>query len=133
MASLIYSNFKTELGKKTMDMINDVIKVALVTSSYTASAAHSTFSDITNEVSGTGYSAGGATLGSKTFGTVAAGTFDGADVTWTTSTLTAAAAVIYNTSVSNKLIAYIDFGGNYTTVGGTLQITWNASGIITLT
>ena len=52
----------------------------------------------------------------------------------TSSTITnAAAAVIYNTSEANDpLIAYVDFGGNFSTTSGTFQIVWNASGVFTL-
>ena len=93
------------------------------------------FGDVGNEVTGTGYTAGGEALTGITFaisgGTI---TWDAGDVTWTSSTITnAAAAVIYNTSEANKpLIAYVDFGGNFSTTSGTFQIVWNASGVFTL-
>ena len=66
-------------------------------------------------------------------------TFDAADVSWTSSTLSnVAAAVVYSSTVNDasstndSLIAYIDFGGNFSTTSGTFQIQWNPSGIFTL-
>ena len=91
--------------------------------------------DVSNEIVGAGYTAGGEALTSVTF-TISGGTitWDAADVTWSASTITnAAAAVIYNTSATNEpLIAYVEFGGNFSTTSGTFQIVWNASGIFTL-
>jgi hypothetical protein len=111
-------------------------KCMLVQSGYVPNFdTNSVFTDVTNEVTGTGYTAGGEALTGITFaisgGTI---TWDAGDVTWTASTITnAAAAVIYNTSEANKpLIAYVDFGGNFSTTSGTFQIVWNASGVFTL-
>tara|TARA_R110000796_G_scaffold112521_1_gene224061 strand:- start:112 stop:555 length:444 start_codon:yes stop_codon:yes gene_type:complete len=111
-------------------------KCMLVQSGYTPNFdTDSVFGDVGNEVTGAGYTAGGEALTGITFaisgGTI---TWDAADVTWTGSTITnAAAAVIYNTSEANKpLIAYVDFGGNFSTTSGTFQIVWNASGVFTL-
>lgn len=142
MASGIYNVWKKkqlEGGSTRIDFLNDTIKVALVTSSYTPDFdAHDFFDDITNEVAGTGYSAGGATLGSKTVtqdDTDNEGVFDAADTSWASSTITARGAVIYKDSGAagtSPLIAYIDFGGNISSTGGTFLITWNSEGIINL-
>jgi len=92
-------------------------------------------SEVTNEVSGTNYTAGGESLTSITFitagGTI---TWDAGDVEWTASTITGARyAVIYDDTLTNKpLICAIDFTGDFSTVAGTFKITWNASGIFTL-
>tara|TARA_R110000824_G_scaffold358600_1_gene546144 strand:- start:669 stop:1127 length:459 start_codon:yes stop_codon:yes gene_type:complete len=116
-------------------------KCMLVESSYTPNfATDSVKADVSGEVSaGVGYVAGGEALTGVTFaisGGAAAAiiTWDAADVTWAASTITnAAAAVIYNTSEPGEpLIAYVDFGGNFSTTSGTFQIVWNASGIFTL-
>lgn len=136
MSSVVYNNFKEEVLKGTFNLASDTIKVALVTSSYMPNIdSHTTYSDITNEVSGTGYSSGGATLANKTVtqdDSNERGVFDADDVSWTSSTITAKGAVLYDTTASNKLICYVDFGTDYTTVAGTLQITWSASGILYL-
>ena len=136
MASTVYNNFKEQLLNGTFNLTSDTVKVALVASSYTPNIdSHTAYSDLTNEVSGTGYSAGGATLGSQTVtqdNTNDRGVFDGADTSWTTSTITARAAVLYDSTASKLLICYVDFGSDYTTVAGTLAITWSSSGILYL-
>lgn len=123
-----------------IDYLSDTIKVALCTSSYTPDQdAHDFFDDITNEITGTGYSAGGATLGTKTLtytGATNAIMFDAADTSWTTSTLTARYAVIYKstgTGSTSPLMGYVDFGADVSTTAGTFQITWDSAGILTIT
>lgn len=136
MADIIYTSFKMYIMNGGIDLDTDTIKVALVTSSYTPSAAHANFSDITNEVSGTGYTAGGKTITTPTVTNVSTtGVFDGDDVSWTTSTITARGAVIYKstgTSSTSRLIAFIDFTTDKVSTAGTFTIQWNASGILTL-
>jgi hypothetical protein len=139
MASLVYNSFKRDIMNGGIDLDTDTIKVALVTSSYSPNIdTHDNFDDVTNEVSGTGYIAGGATLGSVTVTadtTNDRGVFDAADTSWATSTITARGAVIYKStgvSSTSKLIAYVDFGSDITSTASTFSITWNASGIITL-
>ncbi|MFC9766736.1 hypothetical protein ACFVJ2_33630, partial [Rhodococcus jostii] len=62
---------------------------------------------------------------------------DAADSSWTTSTITARYAIIYNstpgTDATRPLIAYVDFGADVSTTAGTFTITWDAAGIVTLT
>ena len=141
MASGLYcktfeSALEGAISLNLSDTTADRFKCMLVTSSYTPDFdTHDHKADVTNEVSGTGYSAGGASLTSVTF-TISSGSlvWDAADVSWTESTITsAAAAVIYDDTLTNDpLIAYIDFGGSFSTTSGTFQIQWNASGIFTL-
>jgi len=142
MASLIYDKFRLKLAdsstKINLGSGGDTIKVALVTSSYTpVQATNEFFSQVTNEVVGAGYTAGGATLAGQSYVMVGAvGRFDATDTSWATSTITARAAVIYkSTGVAgtSPLIAYIDFGSNKISDGAIFQITWNASGILTIT
>ena len=123
----------------SIDLDTDTIKVALVTSSYTPDQdAHDFFDDVTNEVSGTGYTSGGASLANKAVtadNTDNEGVFDADDTSWTTSTITARGAVIYKstgTPSTSPLIAYIDFGSDKASSAGTFQITWNAEGILNL-
>lgn len=141
MASALYNSFKRDIMNGAIDLDTDTIHVALVTSTYTQDIdAHTKFSDITNEVSGTGYTAGGAALASKVVAvdnTNDRGSFDAADSSWTSSSITARAAIIYKkrggAASADELIAYIDFGANKTSDGGTFLITWHANGIILLT
>jgi hypothetical protein len=132
-----YNSIATDIMTGAVDLDTDTLKVMLVTSSYTYSASHAKRSSITNEVTntaGTAYTAGGATLGSKTVS--AAGVFDAADVNWASSSLTARGAVIYKSrggaSSADELIAFIDFGENKTSDNGNFTITWNASGIMSI-
>jgi hypothetical protein len=143
MASRVYGSFLLK-GYDSSTKINlasggDTLKVALVTSSYTPNFdTHDFFDDITSEVTGTGYTAGGATLGSQTCTLDTTDdelVFDGADTTWPSSTITARGAVIYkSTGVAgtSPLIAYIDFTTDRVSDGGTFQITWAAEGIINI-
>ncbi len=141
MADLIYNKFKQNLFDRSMgsgiDYDTDTLKVMLVTSSYTPNAdTHDFVDDVTNEVVGTGYTAGGATLGSKTVTLDTANDrvdFDAADTAWTVATITARAAVLYKdtgTASTSPLIAYYDFGSDKVSTGGTFQITWNSSGLL---
>lgn len=141
VSAKLYGKFFSALADKTVDLNSDSFKVALATSSYTPDQdAHDFFNDITNEVSGTGYTAGGAALGSPTFSyTGGSNTFawDAADVSWSSSTITARYAIIYDStpgsSSTNPLVAYVDFGADVSTTAGTFTITWDSAGIFTIT
>lgn len=141
VTAFLYGSVAAKLANKEIDWDTDTIKVALCTSTYTpAQDTHDYFNDITNEVTGTGYTAGGATLASKTV-TYTAGTnlttFDAADVSWASSTITARYAIIYvdtgGAASTDPLIGYVDFGENVSSSAGTFSITWDAAGIFTVT
>ena len=141
MASKLYGNFLLKALNKEVDFDSDTIKVALLTSSYTPDQdAHDYFNDVsTYEVSGTGYTAGGITLASKT-ATYDSGTnvivLDAADVTWSSSTITARYAVVYDstgTSSTSALIGYVDFGSDQSSTNGNFTITWDSTGIVRIT
>lgn len=126
------------IAARRVDWLSDTIKVALMTSSYTPSqTAHGAYTaDIAPyEVSGTGYTAGGAILGSKTATkSSSVVTLDAADVSWTTATITARYAAVYKVAGANGyLLGYVDFGTDQTATAGTFTITWNASGMFTYT
>lgn len=138
MASVIYNSFKRDIMNGSIDLDTDTIKIALVTSSYTPDIdAHEDFADITNEVSGTGYTAGGETLSTTVSvdDTDDEGVFDATDVTWSTSTITARGAVIYKstgTASTSLLVCYLDFGGDFSSNGGDFTINFNSEGILNL-
>ena len=121
------TSFKQEIMVGTHNLTpssGHTIKCALYTSSASLGASTTAYS-ATNESSGTNYSAGGNTLTSvtpTTSGTTALGDF--ADTSWTTATLTARGALIYNSSQSNKAIAVLDFGGDFSVTAGTFTITF---------
>lgn len=101
----------------------DTFKIALYTSSATLSATTTAYS-ATNEVSGTGYTAGGNTLTISQAPTSTSTTawLDFADTTWSTATITANGALIYNSSQSNKAVAVLAFGGDKTSTAGDFTI-----------
>ena len=123
------TSFKQELLQGLHDLDGHTLKLALIKSgeSGTFGAASTNFSNITDssdEASGTGYSSGGATLGSVSIaldGTTA--TVDFADVSFSNSTISASGAMIYNSSASNRAIAVISFGGTVASTAGTFTVT----------
>ena len=136
----LFGSFPAKLANKEIDYDSDTIKVALTTSAYTPDQdVHDYFNDVTNEVTGTGYTAGGATLANQTVGDTS-GTntqkFDADDTVWATSTITARYAVIYDatpgTAATNPLIGYVDFGADVTSTAGNFTITWDSAGIFTI-
>ena len=141
MASKLYGNFILKALNKEVDFDSDTIKVALVSSSYTPDQdAHDYWNDVsTYEVSGTGYTAGGATLASKTATYDSANNvviLDAADTTWASSTITARYAVVYDstgTSSTSALIGYVDFGSDQSSTNGNFTITWDSTGIVRIT
>lgn len=142
VTALLYGNSQLQLANKEVDWLDDDIRVALVGAGYTPNQdIHDYWNDvIANEITGSGYTANGIALTSKTAvytGGTNTTTFDAADVSWPSSTITARYAVIYNrtpsTDGTRPLIALVDFGADVSTTGGTFTITWNASGIFTAT
>lgn len=136
----VYGKFLESMADKLIDLNSDTLKVMLVTSAYTPDQdTHQFKSSVTNEVSGTGYTAGGATLGTVNVA-YTAGTntlmFDAADTSWTSSTITNARyAIIYDstpaTDATRPLIAYVDLDSDRSTTNSEFKLTWNSSGIIT--
>lgn len=117
------TSFKQELFEAEHDFTADTFKIALYTSSATLGASTTAYST-TNEVSGTGYTAGGATL--TTVAPTSSGTtafVDFNDPSFTSATITARGALIYNSSKSNKAVAVYDFGSDQSTTNGTFTIT----------
>lgn len=124
IVSAICASFKTELAAGTHVLATDTIKVALYTSSATLDSTTTVYTT-TNEVVGTGYSAGGVTLTGNAVTTSGTKTLiDFADASWPGSSFTARGALLYNSSKSNKAIAVLDFGSDKNASGGTLRITW---------
>lgn len=120
------TSFKQALLDGEMDFSSDTsqtFKIALFTSSATLDATTTAYS-VTNEVSGTGYTAGGNTLtisaNPATSGTTAF--LDFADTTWATATITARGALIYQAGGSNPAVAVLDFGSDKTSTAGDFTI-----------
>ena len=121
------TSFKQALLDGEMDFSSDTtqtFKIALYTSSATLGAGTTAYST-TDEVSGTGYTAGGNTLtvsagNPQSSGTTAFLTFD--NTTWSTATITARGALIYQAGGSNPAVAVLDFGADKTSTAGDFQI-----------
>lgn len=123
---------------------SDTIKVSLHSSAYTPDQdAHEFFSSATNELStANGYTAGGATLASKTVtvDTTSNETrFDAADVSWTAGsgqTLTARYAVIRKdtgSAATSPVLGYVDFGADVSATNAALTIQWDSTGVLKIT
>lgn len=130
MASLVYNSCIRDAVIGLIDFDTDTFKMMLVTSTYTASKSHSKRSDITNEVTGTGYSTGGNACSVS----VAAVDNVNNDVeisftvtSWTSATITARAGVIYKSrggaSSADELVGYVDFGSDVSSTNGTFAVT----------
>jgi hypothetical protein len=129
MASFIYNSAIDDLAKGNIDFGADTFKLLLVTSSYTANKdTHVKRDDVTNEVSGTGYTAGGAATACTVTKDTATDkvTLSLASVSFSTATITAAGAVIYKArggaSSADELVAFIDFGGDVSSTGATFSV-----------
>ena len=126
------TSFKTEILQGVHNFTNGsgggsagtgaTFKIALFTSSANLGAATTAYST-SNETTGTAYNAGGNTLTNVTptsSGTTAFTDF--ADTTWSTSTITARGALIYNSTQSNKAVAVLDFGSDKSSSSGDFTI-----------
>ena len=116
-------NFNTT-NRALSSNTQDTFKIALYTSSATLDNTTTAYS-ATNEVTGTGYSAGGKTLTATVTQTGGYAILDFADISWTTATFTCRGALIYNSSKANKSIFVLDFGTDKTVSGGTNAFLFN--------
>ena len=136
MASLIYNSAIDDMARGAIDYDTDSFKAMLVTSTYTPNKdTDDKRDDVTNEATGTGYTAGGvASVCTVTKDTANDKvTLSFAAVSWATSTITARALVIYKSrggaSSADELVAYNDFGSDVSSSGGTFSV---AASVITL-
>jgi hypothetical protein len=134
-----YGNLAKHLAEAKINFPSDTIKCMLLTSSYTPDQdAHDFVDDVTNEVAGEGYTAGGKAL------TGVAVTYDAEtntvkvdadDVVWADSTITARHAVFYKDTgdpETSPLISYADFGEDVISSAGNFKVELDAAGLVTL-
>ena len=122
------TSFKEDLFQGEQDLDTDTIKIALYTSSATLDSTTTAFTT-TEEITGTGYTAGGVTLTGATIGTSGTTAYvDFDDPEWTSASFTTAGALIYNSTQSNQAIAVLSFGGDFTVTSGTFRIVFPAAG-----
>lgn len=126
-----YGNGLLNIAKGNVDLDTDTFKVLLTTSTYTPNQdTHAYRSDVTNEVTGTGYTAGGATLSGVAV-TYDSGTnqvrVKWTSPTWSTATITARTAVIYKSrggaSSADELVAYCTEASDITSTAATFTLT----------
>ena len=139
----IYNQAQVNLMKGLINDLSDAattIKVALLADTYTPDqTTDDNWGDVSShEISGTGYTAGGQEVSTKTVNDVSgAATFDGDNILWASSTLSARYVVIYDDTpaadADKKLIGYIDYEEVKQSTGGDWEIQWNAGGIWTIT
>ena len=122
-------SFRQELYLGVHDLDTDVLKIALYNANADVNLDTTVYSD-TNEVTGTGYTAGGNTL---TGASVNLDTTEGIvyvsfnNSIWSNASFTCRGALIYNTSKSNKSVAILNFGSDKTVTSGTFTITFPAN------
>jgi hypothetical protein len=118
ITTAICNSFKQEI-LQGIHLAADTYKIALYSSAATLNKATTAYS-ATNEVSGTGYTAGGKALsGFATSLDSDTAILDFDDPSWTSATITAAGALIYNSTRSNKAVASFSFGGDISSTNGT--------------
>lgn len=119
-----------------INLNNETYKVAMYTNSLTPNFSTDSAYSATNEVSGTGYTAGGATVTTTTITETPTGTmrWDAADPQWNSSTIAnARCGVFYADALTPKrLIALLNFGLDYSSTSGTFTITIDANGIFNI-
>jgi|TARA_R100000908_G_scaffold16957_1_gene6404 hypothetical protein len=131
MANVVPDSFKTDLlkGKFSFDTSGNsgsTFYLALYTSSASFSTSTSSYSN-SNEVSGTGYTAGGQALTNLGVAISSNIAFvDFSDETWTSATITARFGLIYKNS-SNEAVLVLDFGGDKTSTNGDFTVAFPAA------
>ena len=135
MANTVCTSFKSELlsGVHDFATAGDTFKLSLYTSSSTINNASTTVYTTSDEVADSGsYAAGGGSLANQavsTDGTTAIVDFD--DLSFTSATITARYALIYNSTDSNKAVCVLDFGSDQTSTSGTFTIQFPSAGAST--
>ena len=130
IAQAMCTSFKKELLEGTHNFLasgGNSFKLALYTSSATLNAATAAYTS-SNEASGTNYSAGGAVLTNvnpTSSGTT--GFTDFANLTFSTVTLSARGALIYNDTNGDKSVCVLDFGADKTATAGDFTISFPAA------
>ncbi len=129
MASLLYNSALNDQARGSLDFDTDTFKAMLVTSTYAPNKdTHTKRSDVTNEVTGTGYTAGGTAITC----TVALDTANDrltltfGSVSWSTATVTARGMVIYKSrggaATADELVGYADFGSDISSTAATFTV-----------
>jgi hypothetical protein len=111
----------------------DTYKIALFTSAASLDKTTTAYAT-TNEITGTGYTAGGVTLAGFTVSITSDTAYldFSTDPSWASASLTARGALIYNSTQGNKAVAVLDFGADFTSTNGTFTVVLPAPGATAL-
>ena len=131
--TIVYNSALEDLARGAIDFDTDTFRAMLVTATYVANKdTHAKRSDVTNEVTGTGYTAGGTTV---TATVTRDNATDRVDITfanpsWASSTITARGVVIYKSrggaATADELVCYGDFGSNVSSTNGTFTVNFTS-------
>lgn len=141
ITAAVCNSFKQEVYVATHNFTNstgDVFKFALYLNSATLDKSTTAYTTSGEHAATGGYTAGGMTLTNTTpLISTDSAVLDFADISWTSATITARGALIYNTSKSNKSVLVLDFGTDVSSTNGTFQIVFPpaaaATGLIVAT
>jgi hypothetical protein len=138
--STVYDSLKYDSALGNVVLGTDTFYMLLVTGYTPNAATHLKRSDITGEVTGTGYTAGGQALSSIVVTNDTANnrmTFASASPAWATSTISATGAIIYKhrggASSADNLVCYLDFAGTVADTNGSYTVNCPAAGWLDLT
>jgi len=131
--TIVYNSALEDLARGAIDFDTDTFRAMLVTATYVANKdTHAKRSDVTNEVTGTGYTAGGTTV---TATVTRDNATDRVDITfanpsWASSTITARGVVIYKSrggaATADELVCYGDFGADVSSTNGTFTVNFTS-------
>jgi hypothetical protein len=118
------TSFKSQMVQGQQNLAANTLKIALYTG-FATLGPDTTVYATTNEITGTGYTAGGKTLSGVTISTSANGVvyINFSNVVWTNASFTTRGALIYNASQSNASVAVLDFGADKTCTNQTFTVT----------
>ena len=121
------TSFKEELYKGIHDLLTDNIKIALYTA-FADLGADTIAYTTSNEITGTGYAAGGITLTGATVLTSSDTAFVSFNnASWPGATFTCRGALIYNASKANRSVAVLNFGSDRSVTSNTFTVTFPAN------
>ena len=136
MADAVYNSAKVDLSNGDIKSTDD-LWIMLVDNTYTPNVdTHNFRNEVTGEVSGTGYTAGGMDLGTITVtqdDTNNRALWDATDPVWSGATITARGAVIYKkvgTAATDRLLMYLDFGSDVSSTAAAFTIALNSAGFL---
>ena len=122
------TSFKQQMIQAGQNLATDTLYIALYTA-FSTIGPNTTEYTTSNEITGTGYTAGGIELTGVTIGTSTDGVVfvDFANATWPNSQLTARGALIYNVTRSNASVAVLDIGSDKTMTNFTITMPVNSA------